>query len=144
MSGDPAAGHPIECSIDLGAAGRQVGRLEVPKSTNTGGWAHGFVPIASIANGDGPTALVLGGNHGDEYEGQVAGLKLLRELQPGQVSGRVIVIPCLSPGRLAGRHAALAVGGQLQPLVPGPHRRAARTSSSPTSSRPCSSRSPTT
>jgi N2-acetyl-L-2,4-diaminobutanoate deacetylase len=97
MSGDPAAGHPIECSIDLGAAGRQVGRLEVPKSTNTGGWAHGFVPIASVANGDGPTALVLGGNHGDEYEGQVAGLKLLRELQPGQVSGRVIVIPCLSP-----------------------------------------------
>src|SRR5205809_474573 len=88
---------PVECTIDLGGPGRQVGRLEIPKSTNTGGWAHQFIPIASIANGDGPTALVLGGNHGDEYEGQVAGLKLLRELRPELVSGRVIVIPCLSP-----------------------------------------------
>lgn len=89
--------HPVECTIDLAAAGRQVGRLEIPKSTNRGGWAHQFIPIACIANGDGPTALVLGGNHGDEYEGQVAGLKLLRGLRPGQVTGRVIVIPCLSP-----------------------------------------------
>ena len=41
--------------------------------------------------------LVLAGNHGDEYEGQVAALRLLQELQPEQVSGRVIVIPVLSP-----------------------------------------------
>ncbi|HEY7536763.1 MAG TPA: succinylglutamate desuccinylase/aspartoacylase family protein [Gaiellaceae bacterium] len=89
--------HPVECTIDLGAPGRQVGRLAIPKSTNTGGWAQQFIPIATIAGGDGPTALVLGGNHGDEYEGQVAGLKLLRELAPGEVNGRVIVVPCLSP-----------------------------------------------
>jgi len=89
--------HPIECTIDLAAPGRQVGRLEIPKSTNTGGWAHQFIPIASVSGGDGPTALVMGGNHGDEYEGQVAGLKLLRRLEPEQVPGRVIVIPCLSP-----------------------------------------------
>ena len=43
-----------------------------------------------VANGSGPTALVLGGNHGDEYEGQVAGLELLRGLHPESVSGRVI------------------------------------------------------
>jgi N-alpha-acetyl-L-2,4-diaminobutyrate deacetylase len=89
--------HPVECTIDFSAPGRQVGRLEIPKSTNKGGWAHQFIPIACVANGDGPTALVLGGNHGDEYEGQVAGLKLLRALRPEQVQGRVIVIPCLSP-----------------------------------------------
>ncbi len=89
--------HPVECTIDLSAPGRQVGRLELPKSTNTGGWAHQFIPIASIASGEGPTALLLGGNHGDEYEGQVACLRLLRELRPEQVRGRVIVIPCLSP-----------------------------------------------
>ena len=89
--------HPVECTVDLAAEGRQVGRLEIPKSTNTGGWAHEFIPIASLANGNGPTALVLGGNHGDEYEGQVACLRLLRELRPEQVRGRVIVIPCLSP-----------------------------------------------
>ena len=88
---------PVACTIDLAGSGRQLGRLELPKSTNTGGWAHQFVPIASVAGGDGPTVLVLGGNHGDEYEGQVAGLKLFRKLRPEDVRGRVIVIPCLSP-----------------------------------------------
>jgi N-alpha-acetyl-L-2,4-diaminobutyrate deacetylase len=89
--------HSVLCTVDLDASGHQVGRLEIPKSTNSSGWAHGFIPIATVAAGGGPTVLVLGGNHGDEYEGQVAGLKLLRELTPGAVSGRVIVIPCLSP-----------------------------------------------
>ena len=40
--------------------------------------------------------LVLAGNHGDEYEGQVAALRLIQELEPGQVSGRVTIIPVLS------------------------------------------------
>ena len=87
---------PIGCTIDLGAPGRQVGRLQVPRSSNTAGWAATYVPIISVANGSGPNVLVLGGNHGDEYEGQVAALNLARSLQPEQVSGRVTVIPCLS------------------------------------------------
>jgi N-alpha-acetyl-L-2,4-diaminobutyrate deacetylase len=86
----------IHCSIELDQPGRQVGRLEVPRSTNTAAWASTFVPIVSVAGGTGPTVLVLGGCHGDEYEGQVAALKLARELAPGQVSGRVIIVPCLS------------------------------------------------
>ena len=87
----------VSCSIDLGAGGKQVGHLSLPKITNTAGWASTFVPIASIAGGDGPTVLVLAGNHGDEYEGQVAALRLLQELRPEQISGRVIVLPVLSP-----------------------------------------------
>jgi N-alpha-acetyl-L-2,4-diaminobutyrate deacetylase len=89
--------HPVSCTIDLTAPGKQIGHLAFPKITNTAGWASTFVHIASIANGDGPTVLVLAGNHGDEYEGQVAALRLLQELQPGQVHGRVIVVPVLSP-----------------------------------------------
>jgi N-alpha-acetyl-L-2,4-diaminobutyrate deacetylase len=86
----------LVCTVDLERAGRQVGRVELPRSTNSAGWAATHVPIACVANGDGPTVLVLGGNHGDEYEGQVAGLKLLRELRPERVAGRVIVLPVLS------------------------------------------------
>jgi N-alpha-acetyl-L-2,4-diaminobutyrate deacetylase len=86
----------VHCTIDLAGAGKQVGRLQLPRISNTGGWASSFVPIASVANGSGPTVLVLAGNHGDEYEGQVAALRLIQELEPGQVSGRVIVIPVLS------------------------------------------------
>ena len=66
------------------APGKQVGRLQYPKITNTGGWAFSFVPIATIANGDGPTVLVSGGNHGDEYEGQVAAMRLVQEIDPAQ------------------------------------------------------------
>lgn len=88
---------PVSCSIDLSAPGKQVGHLALPKITNTAGWASTFVHLACVANGDGPTVLVLAGNHGDEYEGQVAALRLLQALQPAEVSGRVIVIPVLSP-----------------------------------------------
>ena len=87
---------PVSCTIDLSAPGKQLGRLQLPKITNTGGWASTFIPIASIANGDGPNVLVLAGNHGDEYEGQVAALRLIQELEPEQVSGRVTIIPVLS------------------------------------------------
>ena len=86
----------VTSTIDLEAPGKQLGRLQYPKITNTGGWAFSFVPIATIANGEGPTVLVTGGNHGDEYEGQVAALRLIREVDPEQVRGRIVVIPVIS------------------------------------------------
>jgi predicted deacylase len=87
---------PIACTVDLAGDGRQVGRLQVPRSANTAGWASTWVPIVTVANGSGPTVLVLGGNHGDEYEGQVAALHLARTLRPEQVAGRVIIVPVVS------------------------------------------------
>ena len=87
---------PVGCTIDYAATGKQVGHLSLAKINNTAGWASTFVHIAQVANGDGPTVLVLAGNHGDEYEGQVAAMRLLQWLQPEQVSGRVIVMPVLS------------------------------------------------
>jgi N2-acetyl-L-2,4-diaminobutanoate deacetylase len=93
----PVEGSPVHCTIDLDGPGEQVGRLEVPRSTNTSGWSHQFVPIVSIRGGDGPTAVVFGGVHGDEPEGQVAALRLARETEPGDLPGRLIVVPCASP-----------------------------------------------
>src|SRR3954452_10663674 len=87
---------PILCTIDLEAPEKQVGRLQVPRSSNACGWSNQYVPIVTVANGGGPTAIVLGGVHGDEPEGQVAALNLARTLQPEHVSGRVIVIPCVA------------------------------------------------
>ncbi|MBA3841403.1 MAG: succinylglutamate desuccinylase/aspartoacylase family protein [Actinobacteria bacterium] len=88
----------VSCTIDLSQSGRQLGRLQFPKITNTGGWGASFVPIATIGNGDGdgPTVLVSGGNHGDEYEGQIACLRLIQEIRPEEVQGRLIVIPVIS------------------------------------------------
>ena len=92
------ATSPVHCSIDLSAPGKHVGRLELPRSNNTSGWSHQFVPIVSIRGSSaGPTAVVIGGVHGDEPEGQIAALRLARETQPDDVTGRLIVVPCASP-----------------------------------------------
>ena len=92
------ATSPVHCSIDLAKPGKQVGRLELPRSNNTSGWSHLFVPIVSIhGSSEGPTALVVGGVHGDEPEGQIAALRLARETEPDDVTGRLIVVPCASP-----------------------------------------------
>lgn len=88
--------HPVSCTIDLSAAsGRQLGELRLPRGTDDDAFVS--IPIATIANGDGPTVLVSGGTHGDEYEGQIAARRLLAEVEPAQVSGRLIVVPTVSP-----------------------------------------------
>jgi predicted deacylase len=91
------ADSPVVSTVDLDAPGRQVGRLQVPRSTNESGWANLYIPLVCLANGRGPTVLVAGGVHGDEPEGQVAALDLARETRPDDVRGRLIILPCLSP-----------------------------------------------
>lgn len=83
-------------SLDFDKPGKQQGFLQVPYSHNLGGWANVMIPITVVAHGKGPTVLVLGGNHGDEYQGQIAIMKLTHELEPDQVKGRVIMIPSLN------------------------------------------------
>ncbi len=106
------AATQIHATVDFDKPGKQHGHLLIPYSYNLGGWANLMVPITVIQNGernadkdgdgvrdtehDGPTVLAMAGNHGDEYPGQVAILKLCRELQEADVRGRVILIPCLT------------------------------------------------
>lgn len=88
---------PVHCTIDLDARGVQYGRLELPRSNNTSGWSHLYIPIISIKAGEGPTALVIGGVHGDEPEGQIAALNLARKTRADSVRGQLIIVPCASP-----------------------------------------------
>ena len=83
----------IFTSVDFEKHGKQQGFLQVPYSHNLGGWANVMIPITVVGSGKGPTVLVLGGNHGDEYQGQIAAMKLARELRPDLISGRIILIP---------------------------------------------------
>jgi predicted deacylase len=97
-----------------------MGNLWVPQSTNTAGWATLLVPIVVIKNGRGPTALLFGGNHGDEYEGPVTLLKIARTLQPEQVRGRVIIMPALNlPAVLAGTRLSPLDGRNMNRAFPG-------------------------
>ena len=81
-----AARSTLSCEIDLEAPGKRHGFLRLPHSTHES--AYGFIPIpiAVIANGRGPTVLLLAGNHGDEYEGQIALGRLIREVEPAQLA----------------------------------------------------------
>lgn len=85
----------IENPVDFGKPGRQTGTIRVPADPVTGA-AESLVPIVTIANGTGPTVLISGGNHGDEYEGQLAALRLAQEIEPSQIAGRLIIVPVIS------------------------------------------------
>jgi predicted deacylase len=87
---------PLYATVAFDKPGKQTGFIGVPYSHNLGGWANLMMPVCVVANGDGPTALVMAGNHGDEYPGQIAILKLMQTLTPELVRGRVILLPALN------------------------------------------------
>lgn len=110
----------IRTDLDLQRHGKQQGYLRVPYSHNLGGWANVMIPITLIANGSGPTVLVLGGNHGDEYQGQIAIMKLARAISHEQIQGRLILIPSLNfPAALASTRLSPIDGMNLNRAFPG-------------------------
>ena len=79
-----------------------------------------MLPIAVVANGTGRTALLLAGNHGDEYPGPIAILKLMRSLHPEQVQGRLILMPALNlPAVRAATRLSPLDGKNLNRCFPG-------------------------
>lgn len=110
----------VKAHIDLEADGRQFGYLTVPHSRNESAWGSIRLPIVSIRSGRGPTVVFTAGNHGDEYEGQIALLKLARELEPAQLSGQVIIIPSLNlPAAEAGTRLSPVDGLNMNRVFPG-------------------------
>ena len=108
----------ITSEVDFDRDGKQVGFLRLPHSVHRSAYGWIPIPVACIRNGDGPRVLLMAGNHGDEYEGQIAFSTLLRALQASDVP-RPPHLPHLGkfPCR-HGRHAHLADRrGQSQPLV---------------------------
>ena len=110
----------VTADIDLDAPGKRYGHLRVPHSTHESAYGFIAIPFAVIRGGAGPDVLLTAGNHGDEYEGQIALLKLMRELEPEALNGRVIVIPRLNlPAAAAGRRTSPLDDGNLNRLFPG-------------------------
>jgi len=87
---------PISATVDFNAAGIQHGFLRLPYSRDDSAWGSVMIPISVIKNGEGPTVLLTGGNHGDEYEGPIALFDLARTLRADVVSGRVIIVPAMN------------------------------------------------
>lgn len=111
---------PITPTIPLDAQGAHHGFLKLPFSRDDSAWGSVMIPIAVIANGDGPTALLTGGNHGDEYEGPVALQELAATLKPQDIRGRVIILPTMNaPAFAAGRRCSPIDGGNMNRSFPG-------------------------
>ena len=106
--------------INLDGPGKRHGYVRVPLSSHES--AYGFVPIPIIvvAGASGPTTLLTGGNHGDEYEGEVALAELSRTLDPADLTGRLIILPALNqPAAVSGRRTSPIDGGNLNRAFPG-------------------------
>ncbi len=110
----------VTTRLDLEAGGKQHGYLSVTHSRNDSAWGSVRVPVTVVNNGAGPTVLFTGGNHGDEYEGPVALMKLCRWLEPERVQGRVIIIPALNfPAVQAGARVSPIDGVNMNRAFPG-------------------------
>ena len=111
---------PIYCEIDLQREGAQQGYLRLPHSVHRSAYGWIPIPVASVKNGTGPTVLVMAGNHGDEYEGQIIVSRLIRELKPEQVRGQVILLPMANyPAAAAGNRVSPLDEGNLNRSFPG-------------------------
>jgi uncharacterized protein len=110
----------IACPLDFEKNGKQVGHLRLPYSSNVSAYGWIGIPIAILKNGDGPTVYLGGGNHGDEYEGQITLARLIRELDPVQIRGRLIVLPAANlPAAMNHSRCSPIDGGNLNRSFPG-------------------------
>lgn len=112
--------NPIAASVDFQRDGVQHGHLKLPYSRDDSAWGAVMIPVCVVKNGDGPTALLTGGNHGDEYEGPVALSRLAQELRAEDVRGRVIIVPFMNtPAFHAGKRTSPIDAGNLNRSFPG-------------------------
>jgi len=114
------ARSPLWTDVDYDAPGKQVGFLHLPHSVTRSAYGTIPIPLAVIANGSGPTVLLMAGNHGDEYEGQAALCDFVRKVDPAEVQGRIIVLPATNlPAAVAGTRTSPLDEGNLNRAFPG-------------------------
>lgn len=110
----------ISSEIPFDQEGKHLGFLRLPHSIHRSAYGWIPIPVASIKNGKGPTVLLMAGNHGDEYEGQIGLSTLLRMLDVKDVQGQIIFLPSANfPAAAAGMRTSPIDEGNLNRLFPG-------------------------
>ncbi len=113
----------ITAEVDFDIQGKQTGFLRVPHSVHRSAYGWIPMPIVVIGNGEGPTVLFMSGIHGDEYEGQIALTKLVREISPEEIRGRIIILTMANfPAAQAGLRESPIDTGNLNRTFPGDAR----------------------
>lgn len=112
--------NPIAATVDYDKDGVQHGFLRLPYSRDDSAWGAVMIPITVARNGPGPTALLTGANHGDEYEGPIALMDLAASIDAKQISGRVIIVPAMNfPAFRAATRTSPIDRGNMNRLFPG-------------------------
>lgn len=76
--------------------------------------------VCSINNGEGPSVVLCGGIHGDEYEPQVILRQMAAELDVADVKGRLVIIPTINPpASQGGGRISAADGKNMNRVFPG-------------------------
>jgi predicted deacylase len=105
---------PIWTDVDYERDGKQVGWLALPHSVTRSAYGTLRIPVACLKHGTGRTVLLMAGNHGDEYEGQIALSRFIRETEAEQIQGRIIVLPAANlPAVMAGARVSPIDQGNL-------------------------------
>jgi predicted deacylase len=110
----------VSTDIDFARDGLQTGTLRVPHSHNRSAYGYIPIPIMVAKRGSGPTWLLTGANHGDEYEGPLALMALARNLPLEKLNGRIIIVPGLNmPAYRAGTRVSPIDQVNLNRAFPG-------------------------
>lgn len=106
--------------LEAGSPGRRLGAMQIEWSDNRHAYGLIPVPVAVVTGCPGPTVLLVAGTHGDEYEGQLVLQRLIRQVQPDELSGRLIILPALNlPAVLAAERVSPIDGLNLNRAYPG-------------------------
>jgi predicted deacylase len=110
----------LEVNISLDQPGKRAGDIFMRWSDNVRPLGVYPVPIACIVGKPGPTALLVAGIHGDEFEGPVVLSRLIDETDPARIDGRLIILPAFnSPAVLASQRTSPLDGRNLNRAFPG-------------------------
>jgi len=106
--------------IDFEKDQKWSGHLGIPFSIDRSPYYQLKIPIFRIKNGAGPKLLLMAGNHGDEYEGELSLARLVRRLDPKRIKGRVTILPMANaPAVMAAKRCSPLDGGNLNRAFPG-------------------------
>jgi len=121
---DDLPASPVRPSVSLTEPGKRHGFLTLPHSRNDSAWGSVMIPLCVVVgDAPGPTALLTGANHGDEYEGPIALQALAAEVRPDEVRGRLIIVPAMNfPAFRAGTRVSPIDAVNLNRAFPGDPR----------------------
>jgi uncharacterized protein len=113
----------VTAEVNFDADGRQAGYLRLPHSVHRSAYGWIPVPVITLKNGPGSTILLMAGNHGDEYEGQIALTRAARDLTSAEIRGRIIILTMANaPAAGAGLRTSPIDSGNLNRSFPGQAR----------------------